>query len=465
MALSDILKKYGDTSATEGIMAPSTKVQQVTTEQQVYDSATDGIMNIQGKQYTGPDATIAYGTREEGFPRMLRQIEQGTLPQFEQSQFPKVGEGKTELSIGATKPPVDTTPTPTESTTPTVCPPGFIYDPVKKVCVPIESKSEPTPIIEPRNLTDTAKSLKGNIDFTTGTTADDEKFRAGQYNYEPSRKKVEGFNLFSIGGSILHNLDQFLNEKDAIKKGILVDTTGDGKPDKIDMTQVTRNYQEEELGLPPGARAQGATESLKAETQYDIAKKLYEEGQIKGTPKVEEKTVTQPKEEPKEETVTTKLTEKVTPRFEGTSFVRTDFGLLTTEDFGNLSAAGIQTTNTINDLQKALDNLLKRPKQVQNRSMVNKYKNDIDRAKKKQQQINKALEAQKIVDDYNKQKQETIQASTEKQEYDKPRTQEQRQRETGQTAAQRASKTATTGKFERAKAGASVKGERLRGGI
>ena len=462
MALSDILKKYGDTSATEGIMTPSTNVQQVTTEQKVYDSATDGIMNIQGRQYTGPDATIAYGTREEGFPRMLRQIEQKTLPQFEQSQFPKVGEGKTELSIGATKPPVDTTPTPTEPTVPTVCPPGFIYDPVKKVCVPVESKSEPTPVVEPRNLTDVAKSLKGNIDFTTGTTADDEKFRAGQYDYEPSRKKLEGFNIFTLGMSALHNLDQFLNEKDAMNKGILVDTTGDGKPNKIDMTQVTRNYQEEELGLPAGARAFGATESLKAETQYDTAKKLYEEGQLQGTPPIAE-TVTKPKEEPKVEEVTT--TKTITPKPSETPFVRADFGLLTKDDFGNLSAAGITTTNNITDIQKALDTYLKRPKITQNTSIINKYKNDLNKEKKKREQINKALEAQKVVDEYNKQKKETIQASTEKQAYDEPRTQQQRQDETGQTAAQRASAKSTTGKFERAKAGASVKGERLRGGI
>jgi len=47
MALSDILKKYGDSTATEGIMFPSAGVQSTSTEQQVYDSTTDGIMTVQ----------------------------------------------------------------------------------------------------------------------------------------------------------------------------------------------------------------------------------------------------------------------------------------------------------------------------------------------------------------------------------------------------------------------------------
>lgn len=48
-------------------MSPS-----VQTEQQVYDSATDGIMTVTNEKYIGPKATITYGTAEEGFPRMLR---------------------------------------------------------------------------------------------------------------------------------------------------------------------------------------------------------------------------------------------------------------------------------------------------------------------------------------------------------------------------------------------------------
>lgn len=464
--LADILSQE-----SSGIMFPfRTNVKPVKTEQQVY-TPTEGIMNVKGTAYEGPSAVITYGTEEQGYPRQLKEIEKGMLPQFDQSKFPEVGKGKIETPVPTTP----TTPTqPVEPDKPLMdpCPPGFKYDPIKKMCVPIEQpKSDrDTTIAKPRNLTDVAKSLKGNIDFTTGTTEKDEKFRAGQYDYEPSRKEIEGFNLFSIAGSLLHNLDQSFNEKEAIKKGILIDTTGDGKPDKIDMTQVTRNYQEEEIGLPAGARAFGATESLKADVQYDTAKKLYQEGQLKGTPPVtaeEEKTVT-----------TQKISEEVTPRFEGSAFVRPDFGMLTKEDFGNLNAAGIQTQNTINEINKYLEAASNRPRFTQNTSIMNKYRKDLKKAEEKQRQIQKALEAQKVIDEFNKERLKKQQEELEeikkarsegkeapRQVYDKPRTQKQRQRETGQTAKQRASRTSTTGKFERAKAGPSVSGERLRGGI
>ena len=465
---------------SEGIMFPfRTGVQSTTTEQQVYDSATDGIMTVTGQQYSlpeykGPTATVQYGTEEEGYPRMLRQIEQGELPQFRQEDFPKVGEGVMQPSTPVTQP---VEPTPTEPEAPAIdpCPAGFVYDPVKKVCVPIEQpKSDrDTPVAEPRNLTDTAKSLKGNIDFTTGTTADDEKFRAGQYDYEPSRKKLEGFNIVTLGMSALHNLDQFFNEKDAMNKGILIDTTGDGKPDKIDMTQVTRNYQEEEIGLPAGARAFGATESLKAETQYDTAKKLYEEGQLKGTPPttVEEEKITEDKREPSEPATgitgtRTGLTETVTPRFEG------GFGeLMGVEEFGQLNRDVEVLGMNIDALQKSIDTITDKDELQYQMGRLDTLQRDLYN---KNQKLKKEKEKrQEITNKYNelqKQKQEEqLQQIKEgkdtRQTYDKPRTQEQRQRETGQTQKQRESRTATTGKFERAKAGASVSGERLRGGI
>jgi len=140
MALSDILKKYGEeegTQISQGIMFPFQKgVDSTSTTQQVYNSATDGIMTMEGKPYTGPTATIQYGTAEEGYPRMLREIEQGELPQFRQEDFPKVGEGITETPTPVTPP----TTQPVEEEQPTIdpCPPGFVLDPVKGICVPIE---------------------------------------------------------------------------------------------------------------------------------------------------------------------------------------------------------------------------------------------------------------------------------------------------------------------------------------
>ena len=123
MALSDVLKKYGDSTATEGIMFPSAGVQSTSTEQQVYDSTTDGIMTVTGQQYSlptykGPTATVQYGGEEAGYPRMLRQIEQGELPQFKQEDFPKQGEGVMTPSTPVTQP-VETTPVqPEQPTTP-----------------------------------------------------------------------------------------------------------------------------------------------------------------------------------------------------------------------------------------------------------------------------------------------------------------------------------------------------------
>ena len=474
-ALSDLQKKLEQEA--QGIMFPfSANANTVSTTQNVYDSATDGIMTMQGQKYVGPDAVIQYGTEEQDYQRQLKQIEAPMLPQFDETQFPKAGEGIMQTPTPAPTP----TTTPVEPEAPAIdpCPPGFVYDPIKKVCVPIEQpKSDrDTTVTEPRNLTDTAKSLKGNIDFTTGTTADDEKFRAGQYDYEPSRKDLNPLETGGIIGTVvngLHNIGQYFNEKDAMNKGILVDTTGDGKPDKIDMTQVTRNYQEEEIGLPAGARAFGATESLKADVQYDTAKKLYEETQLKGTPltTVEEEKITEDKREPSEPATgltgtRTGLTETVTPRFEG------GFGeLMGAKEFGQLN-------RDIEVLGMNIDALQKNLNVVTDRDEFKYQRRRLDNLERELQEKNKTLEKEKqkrqeITDNYNKlqkqkqeeQLQQIKEGKDTRQTYDKPRTQEQRQRETGQTQKQRESRTATTGKFERAKAGASVSGERLRGGI
>ena len=146
MALSDILKKYGDTQATEGvvgIMSPS-----VQTEQQVYDSATDGIMTVTNEKYIGPKATITYGTAEEGFPRMLREIEQGELPRFDQTTFPKVGEGIVAPPSTMPLPPVTTPVEPRQPETPIdPCPPGFKL--INGVCQPIQQERSDRPQEEP----------------------------------------------------------------------------------------------------------------------------------------------------------------------------------------------------------------------------------------------------------------------------------------------------------------------------
>ena len=125
----------------------------------------------------------------------------------------------------------------------------------------------------------------------------------------------------------LHNIGQYFNEKQAMDLGILRDNNGDGKPDTIDTVQVTRNYQEEELGLPPGARATGAELSMEKGTQYDTIKKIYEEGQVQGTKPTEVKPVVE------------KVEEEVkvdTPTFNILENNAKQFGLLTPTEFGQL---------------------------------------------------------------------------------------------------------------------------------
>ena len=152
-ALSDLQKKLEQEA--QGIMFPfSASAANVSTTQNVYDSATDGIMTMQGQKYVGPDAVIQYGTEEQDFQRQLKQIEAPMLPQFDSTQFPQAGEG-----IMQTPPSASATPTtPVELETPAIdpCPPGFRFDTVKKVCVPIE---------QPQDKKDDKPDAAGELDF------------------------------------------------------------------------------------------------------------------------------------------------------------------------------------------------------------------------------------------------------------------------------------------------------------
>jgi len=85
------------------------------------------------------------------------------LPQFDSTQFPQAGEG-----IMQTPTPAPATPTtPVEPEAPAIdpCPPGFRFDPVKKVCVPIEQpqdkddKPDAGQLDFRRNIGPTAKGL------------------------------------------------------------------------------------------------------------------------------------------------------------------------------------------------------------------------------------------------------------------------------------------------------------------
>ena len=156
--LADILSQE-----SSGIMFPfQTRVKPVKTEQQVY-TPTEGIMNVKGTAYEGPDATITYGSEEQGYPRQLKQIEKGLLPQFDQSQFPDKGKGKIETTTPAVLPVNTTTPTDEDKPLMDPCPPGFKLDPIKKICVPIQQqksdKPQTGPTNPPRNIGPVANSI------------------------------------------------------------------------------------------------------------------------------------------------------------------------------------------------------------------------------------------------------------------------------------------------------------------
>jgi len=160
MSLSDLQKKLKQEA--RGIMFPfSASTSTVDTTQQVYNSATDGIMNMQGKKYVGPDSVIQYTPEGQ---RQLKEIEKGMLPQFDQEQFPDIGQGKVEDRGGTTPLPTPTPPVETEPEQPAFdpCPAGFKFDSQLQRCVPIEqpkSDRQTGPVNPPRNIGSTANAL------------------------------------------------------------------------------------------------------------------------------------------------------------------------------------------------------------------------------------------------------------------------------------------------------------------
>jgi len=158
-ALSDLQKKLEKES--QGIMFPfSANASTVSTTQNVYDSATDGIMTMTGQKYVGPDAIVQYGTEEQGYPRQLKQIEAPMLPQFDATQFPEAGQGIVETPTPAPTPPVETEP---DQPAVDPCPPGFKL--IDGVCKPIEQPKEDRPdeIKPPRLPNKFESSLNGYL--------------------------------------------------------------------------------------------------------------------------------------------------------------------------------------------------------------------------------------------------------------------------------------------------------------
>ena len=219
--LSDILEQE-----SSGIMFPfRAGVKSVKTEQQVY-TPTDGIMNVKGEAYEGPNAVITYGTEEQGFPRQLKEIEKGMLPQFNQTQFPDIGKGKIET----TRPGISTTPPPTtEPDKPIMdpCPPGFKLDPVKKICVPIQQPKGDDkkigPTNPPRNIGPAANAVSKVADAIKKQGG---LYKDGQFK-EIVTLEIDNSSILSNFGFLGKFIDDAFIKGPADKK--FIDTFGGGK--------------------------------------------------------------------------------------------------------------------------------------------------------------------------------------------------------------------------------------------
>ena len=167
--LSDILNKE-----STGIMfpfssnTPSTGVLPVGTTQQVYSASTDGIMTVQGKQYTGPNAIINYGSKEKGYPRNLKQIEKGMLPQFNQSTLPDVGKGTVETGTptAPVTPPTEEVKTPEPVVDP--CPTGFKL--INGVCQRTQQGGNDRPTPKGKTVTNGIIEGYDRVSLTPGQT-------------------------------------------------------------------------------------------------------------------------------------------------------------------------------------------------------------------------------------------------------------------------------------------------------
>jgi hypothetical protein len=219
--LSDILEQE-----SSGIMFPfRAGVKSVKTEQQVY-TPTDGIMNVKGEAYAGPNAVITYGTEEQGFPRQLKEIEKGMLPRFDQTQFPDIGKGKIET----TRPGIPTTPPPTtEPDKPIMdpCPPGFKLDPVKKICVPIQQPKGDDkkigPTNPPRNIGPAANAVSKVADAIKKQGG---LYKDGQFK-EIVTLEIDNSSILSNFGFLGKFIDDAFIKGPADKK--FIDTFGGGK--------------------------------------------------------------------------------------------------------------------------------------------------------------------------------------------------------------------------------------------
>lgn len=384
---------------SEGIMFPfRTGVQSTTTEQQVYDSATDGIMTVTGQQYTlpeykGPTATVQYGTEEEGYPRMLREIEQGELPQFRQEDFPAVGEGVMTPSTPVTQP-VDTTPAP-EVTQPSYdpCPAG--YQLVNGVCQPIQQdrgRDRPT-------YTGPEISASGVIEGYTGVLGRDRP-TAGRYEaISEQYGKAVADKVFEVNRTY-RNRGAQLKAIDEAEKNRILSVYGEDRLNKdyvegndgvfyrVVATSPTLKELGQDAAIATGQIVKGLTE--KGPIVLQAVKGLVDELTDYFT-KEEDTPIDVPMEEKDAET--TRVAETETPvlttqDFGGIDKI-SDTALNFASNFGTLQNNIITNQEKLNNLFKELNNLqteavTRTPRAIQeNRGKQEALKNQIQDTKGK----------------------------------------------------------------------------------
>ena len=227
-ALSDLQKKLEQEA--QGIMFPfSANANTVSTTQNVYDSATDGIMTMQGQKYVGPDAVIQYGTEEQDFQRQLKQIEAPMLPQFDAEQFPKAGEGIIQTPT-PTPPPTTGPVQPVKSEQPAFdpCPEGFKYDPQLQRCVPIQrqkSDRQTGPTNPPRNIGPAANAVSTVADAIKKLSEKGGVF--GNLVDDKITLEIDNSSILSNFGFLGKFIDEVFIKNPADKK--FIETFGGGK--------------------------------------------------------------------------------------------------------------------------------------------------------------------------------------------------------------------------------------------
>lgn len=336
MALSDILKKYGDGPAVEGIMMPT-----VSTTQEIYNAATDGIMTVQGNQYTGPNAVVQYGNEQQGFPRQLKEIEGPMLPQFDQTTLPKVGKGIMESSAG-TSTPEPVVKTPVEQFTIDPCPSG--YKLVNGVCQLIQTRDDNKGNLKGKTVTNgiiegyTRAALTPNP-FSTGALNSNEMM-ALEEKYGAGVAKQIGLvdQQFNRGTQVKHVKEKINNPE----TGELVEVDAKNPDGTIKVENVIAISPTAEQALKEISPFTDLIDAISSGKIVEDAKKAVDNASSTIVNLITDNKKTEVTEDPTKVVQETKI----------------DFGELS-KNFGELQSSLLDTTNQLASIQENMLNMMK----------------------------------------------------------------------------------------------------------